>query len=106
MCIYRGINCFDNKEEEKFLMCDEKIYKNEVNYFWYRDSHNIFKNEKHLTLINNSNFINEELENTINKASKMLNAGAYLNQYNKYGIDKSDFMDVFALMEQIIFDYK
>jgi len=77
-----------------------------VNFSLSRDNHKIFKNEKHLTIINNSNFLCEDIEKNLEKAGQMMKSGAFLHQYKKYGIETEDFLDAMAITEQILFDYK
>ena len=40
------------------------------------------------------------------KAYQMFNAGAYLHQYQQFGIDKQDFDSCFARTEEIYAAYK
>lgn len=76
------------------MYCKESYDINEINRY-----------EKHLTILNNSNFICEDLNNTLHKAGEMFEHNAFIHQYEKYGIEKSDFLDAFAFCEQINFDY-
>ena len=70
------------------------------------DQHKLFKNEKHLTIVNNSNFLSQDLDKNLEKTGQMMKSGAFLHQYKKYGIETEDFLDAMAITEQILFDYK
>lgn len=80
-----------NKLKDKF---NDKYEENEIN-----------KYERHLTILSNSNFIHYELNKTLIKAKEMYEYNAFIHQYEKYGMDKEDFLDSFAFCQQILYDY-
>ena len=69
------------------------------------DSHEIFKVDKHVTVLNNSNFMEPELNLTLKKVDEMMIHKAYLHQYAKYGLEVQDFYEAIAFNEQINYDY-
>jgi len=69
------------------------------------DSHEIFKVDKHVTVLNNSNFMEPELNLTLKKVNEMMIHKAYLHQYEKYGLEVQDFYEAIAFNEQINYDY-
>ena len=50
--------------------------------------------------------MNTNLKNSLNKAYEMYSNNAYIHQYEKYGMEKSDFMDAFAFCEGVVYDYE
>ena len=66
----------------------------------------VFNNyEKSATLVSNSQSFNRPLNDCIEKAWRMFNAGAFVHQYERYGLTENDFIDSFAVTEQIFADY-
>lgn len=108
MSIYRGKNLEEldelnstNNNPIRNLCKDNNLISHQENF----DKNEICKYEKHLTLLNNSNFLCEDMRNTLNKAYEMYEFNAFVHQYEKYGMEKQDFLDAFAFCEQIVFDY-
>ena len=61
--------------------------------------------EKHLTVLSNSNYYCEDIKRTLSKAYEMYEYNAFIHQYEKYGLEKADFIEAFAFCEQINYDY-
>ena len=72
----------------------------------YKDEHNINNYDKHLTILANSNLYCKNIQKCLSKAYEMYEYNAFIHQYEKYGLEKGDFIDAFSFCEQIIYDYK
>ena len=72
----------------------------------YKDEHNICGYDKHLTILANSNLYCTNIQKSLIKAYEMYEYNAFIHQYEKYGLEKGDFVDAFSFCEQIIHDYK
>ena len=72
----------------------------------YKDEHNINNYDKHLTILANSGLYCKNIENCLSKAYEMYEYNAFIHQYEKYGLEKGDFVEAFSFCEQIIHDYK
>ena len=72
----------------------------------YKDEHNICGYDKHLTILANSNLYCTNIQKSLTKAYEMYEYNAFIHQYEKYGLEKGDFVDAFSFCEQIIHDYK
>jgi len=107
LALYRGRNLDDINEEFNSIL-KGKFCKEKLNYDFSekRDRNEINNYEKHLTLLSNSNFISKDLSSTIFKAQNMLMNKAFVHQYEKYGMEISDFLDSIAFCEQINYDYE
>ena len=106
MALYRGRN-LDEISEDLNSILKGKNSKHLLSFDFYekKDRNEIKNYEKHLTLLSNSNFIAEDLSGSIFKAQNMLYHKAFVHQYEKYGMEKSDFLDAIAFCEQINYDY-
>lgn len=100
--VCRGEN-LDEFSDEIFQNLKNK-YK--IHYNNYLDNNNLHNFNKHLTIINNSDFLSSNMKNSIDKAYEMLAHNAFLHQYEKYGMNKEDFIEALAFCEQIVYDYK
>jgi len=56
-------------------------------------------------MLSNSQTFVPPINNSIQKAWEMFNARAYLHQYEKFGLSEDDFIDSFAVVEQMVADY-
>ena len=72
----------------------------------YKDEHTINNYDKHLTILANSNLYCKNIQKCLSKAYEMYEYNAFIHQYEKYGLEKGDFIDAFSFCEQIISDYK
>ena len=72
----------------------------------YKDDHNINNYDKHLTILANSSLYCKNIQNCLSKAYEMYEYNAFIHQYEKYGLEKGDFVEAFSFCEQIIHDYK
>ena len=72
----------------------------------YKDEHNINNYDKHLTILANSGLYCKNIENCLSKAYEIYEYNAFIHQYEKYGLEKGDFVEAFSFCEQIIHDYK
>ena len=111
-CIYRGKNLNDisnniTNTENINNVNDIKLLTNKQNcdFIEYKDINIINKYEKSVTLLSNCNFFNKQIENTLNKAKEMYMYNAFVHQYEKYGMNKEDFLEAFMFNQQIISDY-
>jgi tubulin delta len=107
VALYRGKNLNDITDELSNYLKGKHLKNSNLNYSLYEkmDINELKNNEKHLTLLSNCNFLSNDLKNTISKAQNMLSNNAFIHQYEKYGMEKSDFLDSIAFCEQINFDY-
>jgi len=63
--------------------------------------------EKSAVLINNGqSSVVDSLDRTVSRAWNMFASRAYLHQYTSHGLDENNFVDCFAVLEQIVADYK
>jgi len=99
MSIYRGKNLDEVESGETGFKNFNNMSRE--NY----DTNQICKLEKHLTIVNNSNFLTNDLTNTLNKAENMFDHNAFIHQYEKYGMEKLDFLEAFSFCQQVNFDY-
>ncbi len=103
MSIYRGRNLNEIENNSVNSLCTNNYpYTNFTEKF---DANEINQSDKHLTILNNSNFLEKEIKQTLIKSLKMFEFKAFVHQYEKYGMDHNDFLDAFAFCEQILFDY-
>ena len=105
---YKGKN---NKFENVNNLNDISCLKNYCNDMKIRESrykneHNINNYDKHLTILANSNLYCKNIQKCLSKAYDMYEYNAFIHQYEKYGLEKGDFIDAFSFCEQIISDYK
>lgn len=63
------------------------------------------KYEKSAALVSNSQFLVKPLDMIVGKAWNMFASKAYVHQYTKFGIEEEDFLDSFALLEQVVASY-
>ncbi|XP_043910467.1 tubulin delta chain [Protopterus annectens] len=63
------------------------------------------KYEKSATLVSNSQCLLKPLDSVVRKAWNMFASKAYVHQYTKHGITEDDFLDSFAVLEQVISSY-
>jgi tubulin delta len=102
----RGLHELNELKENKTNLLDNINIENPHMKINERMDINEFnKYDKHLTILNNSNFLDESLKQTLGKAMNMYDNSAFVHQYEKYGMEKSDFLDAFAFCEQIRYDY-
>ena len=63
--------------------------------------------EKSAVLLNNGqSSIVDGLDQIVSRAWNMFASRAYLHQYTKCGLEENDFVDCFAVLEQVIADYR
>lgn len=79
------------------------INNNKINIL--KTSHNFKNIQKHLSYLINSDFLNNNMNNTIDKASLMLNSKVFTHHYYKYGLEYADFTNSLSFCNQIIYDY-
>lgn len=107
LALYRGRNLEDITDElSSIVRGNNNKYNLSYDFYEKKDRNEIKNNEKHLTLLSNSNFMSDNLSSTIYKAQNMLMNNAFVHQYEKYGMEKNDFLDSLAFCEQINFDYE
>ena len=101
--IYRGrsLNELNGSENPLAQYCGNNGIRSKE----FRDVNSINGYEKHLTVLSNSSYYCEDISRTLRKAYEMFEYNAFIHQYEKYGLEKSDFVEAFAFCEQINFDY-
>ena len=87
------------KEKKGYIM-------NNRNFTFAHDSHNFNETEKSLSVLSNSQAFNSPLEFLLTGGIQMFEQKAYLFQYEKFGLTKDDFIESFALIEQLLSNYK
>ena len=105
---YKGKNNkFENVNNLNDISCLKKYCSDmKVKEGRYKDEHNICGYDKHLTILANSNLYCTNIQKSLTKAYEMYEYNAFIHQYEKYGLEKGDFIDAFSFCEQIIHDYK
>lgn len=106
--LYKGKNNkFENVNNMNDISCLKK-YCTDMNIkeSRYKDEHTINNYDKHLTILANSNLYCKNIQKCLSKAYEMYEYNAFIHQYEKYGLEKGDFIDAFSFCEQIISDYK
>ena len=100
---FKGNREINNPNDVSILKdyCNE----NNIKVMTFKDNNILNDYEKHLTLLSNSNLYCNKIRSCLNKAYEMFEYNAFVHQYQKYGLEKGDFMDAFAFCEQIIYDY-
>uniref|UniRef100_A0A8C0GRG6 Tubulin delta chain n=1 Tax=Chelonoidis abingdonii TaxID=106734 RepID=A0A8C0GRG6_CHEAB len=63
------------------------------------------KYEKSASLVSNSQFLLQLMDNIVGKAWNMFASKAYVHQYTKFGIEEEDFLDCFTTLEQVLSSY-
>ena len=101
--VYRGSNL--SEIDETIMQNKSNYLNNNVAYVGKKDIHEFMKVESSVSFLANYNFVDQEMRNTIDKATEMFSYNAYIHQYTKYGMEKDDFRDAIAFCEQINFDY-
>lgn len=105
---YKGKhNKFENVNNMNDISCIKKYCSDlKIKEARYKDEHNINNYDKHLTILANSNVYCQNIKKCLSKAYEMYEYNAFIHQYEKYGLEKGDFIDAFSFCEQIISDYK
>nr|XP_033183568.1 tubulin delta chain-like [Bombus vancouverensis nearcticus] len=89
--------------KEKHLYADW----NTINWFTHLHQNRKFLNhDKFLALITNNFQISYSLDILLNKAWKSYVHSAFLHQYKLFGLEEDDFLQAFAVLENVIKDYK
>ena len=105
--LFKGKNRFDAPTDMNDVSCiKDYCQEMKINELRYRDDHSINSYDKHLTLLANSNLYCENIRKCLSKSYEMYEYNAFIHQYEKYGLEKGDFIDTFSFCEQIINDYK
>ena len=58
------------------------------------------------SVLSNSQSVVRPLEALTGRAAAMLQSGAYLHHYQRFGVEAADFLDQLVVLEQILFDYR
>ena len=104
---YKGKNNKENLNNLNDVSCIKQYCSDmKVKEARYKDEHNINNYDKHLTILANSNLYCQNIKKCLSKAYEMYEYNAFIHQYEKYGLEKGDFIDAFSFCEQIIYDYK
>jgi hypothetical protein len=72
----------------------------------YRDSHRLFGHEKVVSILSNNQSQVAALETSLQKATTMLDEGAYLHHFDKFGVTKDQFLEAFMTCEELLAHYK
>lgn len=105
MSIYRGKALSDLSNDVHSNPLLNYANEQKVKFKEYKDINEVNSYEKHLTVLSNSNYYCQDIKRTLNKAYEMYECNAFLHQYEKYGLEKQDFLEAFAFCEQIYYDY-
>ena len=104
---YKGKNNKENLNNLNDISCIKQYCSDmKVKEARYKDEHNINNYDKHLTILANSNLYCQNIKKCLSKAYEMYEYNAFIHQYEKYGLEKGEFIDAFSFCEQIIYDYK
>lgn len=96
----------DLETADTSIFTNEQLYANDTPVFTeWRQPRCFNQYKKSATLVTNSQTFIRPLNNSIEKAWDMFNARAYLHQYEKHDLHMDDFIDTFAVVEQIVSDY-
>jgi tubulin delta len=101
--IYRGKSLSSIPEDDNMII--QCCKDNNTKLKEYKDINSINSYEKHLTLLTNSNYYCQAIKKTLQKAYEMYEYNAFIHQYEKYNLQKDDFVEAFSFCEQIIYDY-
>ena len=101
--IYRGKSLSSIPEDDNMII--KSCKDNNTKLKEYKDINSINSYEKHLTLLTNSNYYCQAIKKTLQKAYEMYEYNAFIHQYEKYNLQKDDFIEAFTFCEQIIYDY-
>ena len=101
--IYRGKSLSSIPEDDNMII--KSCKDNNTKLKEYKDINSINSYEKHLTLLTNSNYYCQAIKKTLQKAYEMYEYNAFIHQYEKYNLQKDDFIEAFSFCEQIIYDY-
>ena len=101
--IYRGKSLSSIPEDDNMIV--QCCKDNNTKLKEYKDINSINSYEKHLTLLTNSNYYCQAIKKTLQKAYEMYEYNAFIHQYEKYNLQKDDFIEAFTFCEQIIYDY-
>ena len=101
--IYRGKSLSSIPEDDNMII--QCCKDNNCKLKEYKDINSINSYEKHLTLLTNSNYYCKDIKKTLQKAYEMYEYNAFIHQYEKYNLQKDDFIEAFTFCEQIIYDY-
>ncbi|RLN32454.1 hypothetical protein BBJ28_00018502 [Nothophytophthora sp. Chile5] len=72
----------------------------------YTSAANFNSYDKTATLISNSKAMVQTLASTMDKAYDMFSHGAYLHQYERFGVDREFFQQAFLRIDQITQNYQ
>ncbi|KAF1789684.1 Tubulin, C-terminal [Phytophthora cactorum] len=102
--ILRGKNSI---QADSTTFSDPRLYSpwNADPFRCYSSSSNFSAYDKTGTLISNSKAMLQTLAITMDKAYDMFSHGAYLHQYERFGIDRDFFQDAFLRIDQITQNY-
>lgn len=106
--IARGSNIESN---QTFSVLDpnytKEIYTDKVSnsYSVIKDNHQFNRSEKSLCLISNCQAYVKSLETITQNTYRMIDARAYVYQYEKFGLKVEDFEEALAKVEQVYYNY-
>lgn len=66
----------------------------------------LFDQDKFVALLTNNSSLHKPLDGIVDRAWNTYVYSAFLHQYQKYGMEKEDFLQAFAMMEKTIKSYK
>ncbi|XP_054012654.1 tubulin delta chain-like [Hylaeus anthracinus] len=85
------------------------LYANWNTTGWFSHLHQkrkLLNHDKYLALITNNSQIAQPLDVLLNKSWKSYIHGAFLHQYKRFGLEEDDFLQAFAVVENIVKEYK
>ena len=104
LVIARG---FESSKLDPSPFTNKAIYssKNKAEMKFVSDHHLFNKNQRSLSVLSNSQAFVDPLEKHLNNVYNMFEAGAFVYQYEKFGVSKDEMQDSLAIVEQIAYDY-
>ncbi|XP_017881400.1 tubulin delta chain-like [Ceratina calcarata] len=99
--------------EQDYVITDEfrdkHLYAEWNTVDWFSHSHQnrkLLNYNKFLALITNNSKISDFLDTLLNKTWKSYVHSAYLHQYKQFGLEDDDFLQAFAVLENVLKEYR
>ncbi|XP_029055353.1 tubulin delta chain-like [Osmia bicornis bicornis] len=88
---------------------EKNLYANWNTIDWFSHLHQnrkILNHDKFLALLTNNSQISNPLDLLLDKTWNSYVHAAFLHQYKQYGLEEDDFLQAFALLENVVKEYK
>ncbi|OAD55504.1 Tubulin delta chain [Eufriesea mexicana] len=100
-------------QEQNLIMTDKfeekHLYANWNTIDWFSHWHQnrkFLNHDKFLALVTNNSQISYSLDTLLNKTWKSYIHSAFLHQYKQFGLEEDDFLQAFAVLENVVKEYK